>query len=66
MCVRIAIYIPTSIIFLLNTSQISYLLSLDGYFRLINYNSGKKASACIHHIALAALQIVIIIKMFAY
>jgi hypothetical protein len=51
--------------FLVNTSEISYLLSLDVYFRLINYNSGMKASASIHDFALAALRIVIIIKKLA-
>ncbi len=46
-CLLIAIYFPTSIIFLWNTSRISCPLSNDCYylFRLISHNSGIKASS---------------------
>ncbi len=48
MNLSIAIYLLTSIIFLWNTPQISYLLSIDCYnlFRLINHNSRIIASVC--------------------
>ncbi len=56
MCVSIAIYFLTGIIFLWKTPQISCLLCIDCYdlFRLNNHNSRIKASACVQHIASAA------------
>ncbi len=58
MCMRIAIYFPTNIIFLCNTSEIhlSCQLSIDCYnlFRLLNHNSEIKVPAWIKHIASAA------------
>jgi hypothetical protein len=51
MCISIAIYSPTSTIFVWNTPSISCLPCIDCYhlFKLINHNSGIKASKCIHH-----------------
>ncbi len=58
MCMRIAIYFPTNIIFLWNTYKIhvSHHLSIACYhlFRLLYHNSERKVPACIKHIASAA------------
>jgi hypothetical protein len=60
MCMSIVIYFLL-VIFSCGTPQISCLLSIDCYYfyRLINYNSRRRASVCVHHIAFAALRIVI-------
>jgi hypothetical protein len=54
----VAIYFPTSIIFLCNTLWISCLLSNACYylFRLFNHICRIKASSCVHHIVLAPSQ----------